>query len=296
MKTRLPDFLIIGAQKSGTTTLYADLAVQPTVCMSSIKEPSVLIKIQDPDKATAYYGRLFEAQASHRRFGEASTLYSQLPHYRGVAERARSLLGPALRLLYIVRNPVERAISHHHHAYQRGRAVQDVNQAVRSDPRFVDNGRYSMQLEPWLREFGRDAMRVIQFETYVRDRAAGVSAVGEHLSVSVDPTLLDTATSFNKSEGNRIYGYLRPILGRDLWRLWIRPRIPARIRSRIFDLVGPKVPPPPPPPRLDTIDWLIEKLAPDAERLPALLGPGAPSWDLTASRRKYAAQASGATG
>ena len=97
MKTRLPDFLIIGAQKSGTTTLYADLAVQPTICMSSIKEPSVLIKIPDPDKATAYYGRLFEAEPSHRRFGEASTLYSQLPEHREVAERARRLLGPALR-------------------------------------------------------------------------------------------------------------------------------------------------------------------------------------------------------
>ena len=288
MNERLPDFLIIGAQKSGTTTLYADLDAQPTVCMSSIKEPAVLIKIPDADQARAYYGRLFEAAAAHRRFGEATTLYSQLPQHPGVPERARSLLGPDLRLIYIVRNPVERAISHHHHAYQRGRAGRDVDAAVRADPRFVDNGRYGMQLEPWLGAFGRDAMHVIQFEGYVRDRAGGLRAVGEHLSVPVDPALIDAATSFNKSEGNRVYGYLRPIFSRDLWRLHIRPRIPAGLRHRIANLVAPKVPPPPPPPRLDTIDYLIDKLAADAELLPGLLGPGAPSWDFAATRRKYA--------
>ncbi len=55
----LPDFLVIGAMKCGTTTLYFDLESQPAICMSTIKEPSVLIRLPDAEKAAAYYRRLF---------------------------------------------------------------------------------------------------------------------------------------------------------------------------------------------------------------------------------------------
>lgn len=290
-RKRLPDFLLIGAQKSGTTTLYADLAAQDAICVSSIKEPSVLIRIPEDDKATEYYGRLFEVESRHRRFGEGSTLYTQLPTYPGVAERARSLLGPALQLLYIVRNPVERALSHHYHAFSRGRAGPDINVAVRADPAFVDHGRYAMQLEPWLNQFPREALLVLKFEDYIRDRAAALATVGEFLSVPVDPSRIDTGKAYNKSEGNRVYGYLRPLMSKDIYRLWVRRAIPERLRKRVRDLVAPKAPPPPAAPRPDTVDYLIERLAPDAARLSALLGGGAPTWDLDATRSKYLAPA-----
>lgn len=285
---RLPDFLIIGAQKSATTTLYADLACQASICMSSVKEPSVLIRFSDPDEAAKYYARLFEPTSSHRRFGEASTLYTQLPTYPGVPGRARRLLGPELRLLYLVRNPVERALSHHYHAYSRGRAGPDVNVAIRTDPGFVDHGRYATQLVPWLEEFGRDAALVLRFEDFVRDRPATVRRVGGFLSVPVDPSRIQLDREFNKSEGNYVAGYLRPLMSRDIYKLWLRRVLPAGIRRRIFQLVAPRAPDPPAPPRLDTIDYLVERLEPDAERLRALLGPDAPVWDFAATRKKYA--------
>ena len=286
-RPRLPDFLLIGAQKSGTTTLYADLAAQAGVCMSTIKEPSVLIKIPQADKAAEYYDRLFEVGPAHKRFGEASTLYTQLPTYPGVPERARALLGDKLQLLFIARNPVERAVSHHYHAYSRGRAGPDVNAAVRSDSAFVDHGRYAMQLEPWLDAFAREALLVLRFEDYIRDRATSLRAVGDFLAVPVDPSRIDTGRAYNKSEGNRTYGFLRPILNKDIWRLGLRRVVPDRVRKRVRDLVAPKAPPPPAPPSPETVDWLIERLAPDAERLKALLGDGAPSWDFAATRARY---------
>lgn len=288
MSRRLPDFLVIGAQKAGTTTLYEDLRAQPAIGMSTIKEPSVLIKLPDPADAASYYERLFPSSRAHVRRGEASTLYTQLPLYPGLPERAKSLLGPDLRLLYLVRNPVERAISHHYHAYSRDRCDRDVNLAVRNDPAFVDNGRYAMQLEPWRRAFGPDAVMVIVFEDYVRDRAATLRAVGDFLSVSVDPALIDASKSFNKSEGNRVYGYLLPLVRRDFYQLWLRRAVPERVRRRLRDLVAPKAPERPPPPRPDTVDWLIEQLAPDADALRQLLGRAAPLWDFEATRTRYA--------
>ncbi len=286
--SRLPDFLVIGAQKAGTTTLYADLRAQPAIGMSSIKEPEVLIKLPDAKDATAYYERLFPDNRAHLRRGEASTHYSQLTLHAGIPERAKSLLGSDLRLIYLVRNPVERAISHHYHAFSRDRCDGDVDQAVRDDPAFVDNGRYAMQLEPWRDVFGPDAVMVIVFEEYVRDRAATLAALGDFLSVPVDPALIDAGKSFNKSEGNRVYGYLRPLLRRDAYRLFIRRAVPERIRQRVRDLVAPKAPDRPPAPRPDTVDWLVERLAPDADALRHLLGRDQPIWDLEATRRKYA--------
>jgi hypothetical protein len=287
-RERLPDFLVIGAQKSGTTTLYADLASQAAICMSSVKEPSVLIRYSEPAAAAKYYTRLFEPTAAHRRFGEASTLYTQLPTYPDVARRARQLLGPDLRLIYVVRNPVERALSHHYHAYSRRRAGPDVNTAVRRDPAFVDHGRYAMQLEPWLSEFGRKAVLMLRFEDYVRDRPATLRRIGDFLSVPVDPSRLELDREFNKSEGNRVAGWLRPLMARDIYKLWLRRAVPDRLRRRVFQLIGPRAPAPPPPPRPDTVDFLVERLRPDAERLRELLGDDAPAWDLEATRRKYA--------
>ena len=289
-RRRLPDFLLIGAQKSGTTTLYEDLNVQPSICMSSIKEPEVLVKITDPPAAADYYARLFEVGAEHQRLGEASTVYSQLPRHQGVAERARDLLGADLRLIYLVRNPVERALSHHYHDYTRGHAGPNVDRAVRENAAFIDHGRYAMQLEPWIRAFGKDALLVLPFETYVAEREATVRRVGEFLSVPVDTTLIATDRAYNKSEGNRIYGYLRPLLSRDIWRLRIRPLVPKSLRLRVRDVLAPKAPDPPAPPQPDTVEYLLERLAPDAERLRELLGPDAPGWDFEATRKKYAAR------
>jgi len=288
MSPRIPDFLVIGAQKAGTTTLYADLRAQPAIGMSSVKEPEVLIKLPDAREATAYYERLFPDNPAHRRRGEASTHYSQRTLYAGLPERARELLGGDLRLIYLVRNPVERAISHHYHAYSRDRCDRDVDLAVRNDPAFVDNGRYAMQLAPWRDVFGPDSVMVIVFEEYVRDRAATLRAIGDFLAVPVDPSLIDAAKSFNKSEGNRVYGYLRPLLRGDLYRLWVRKAVPERLRQRVRDLVAPRAPERPPPPRPDTVDWLIERLAPDADALRQMLGRPQPIWDLEATRRKYA--------
>jgi hypothetical protein len=284
----LPDFLIIGAQKSATTTLYADLACQDAVCMSSVKEPSVLVRFSDLEKAARYYARLFEHGQRETRYGEASTEYTQLPRFSGVAERARQLLGPELRLLYLVRNPVERAISHHYHAYSRGRAGADVNSAVRLDPMFVDNGRYAMQLEPWLQAFGRAAVLVIRFEDYVRDRAATVSRIGDFLSISLDPSRLELDRKFNESEGNRVAGYLRPFMTREIYKMWVRPMVPAGIRRRISGLLAPRAPERPAPPRPDTIDYLVERLQPDVDRLRTLLGGEAPAWNFDRTREKYA--------
>lgn len=287
---RLPHFLIIGAMKAGTTTLYHDLASQSAVRMSEVKEPSVLLRFPEPEQARSNYARQFAGHKAGQLLGEASTEYSKRPRHEGVADRARELCGADLRLIYLVRNPVERAISHHHHAFSRGRQAGDIDQVVRADSSLVDFGRYAMQLEPWIERFGQDRILVLKFEDYVRDRAAALRKVGVHLGIPVDPSLIPEDKAFNQSEGNRIGTKARigRFLRTDAYQLGVRRLIPDRLRLKLRDLLVPEAPPRPAPPRPDTVDLLIERLAPDSEKLASLLGWPAPIWDFDATRAKYA--------
>jgi hypothetical protein len=286
----LPDFLVIGAMKCGTTTLYFDLESQPAICMSTIKEPSVLIRLPDAEKAAAYYRRLFLVPpgAAPTRFGEASTLYSELPRHPGIPARARELLGRDLRFIYLVRNPVERAISHHLHEYAFGNCGPDADAVLRTDTTAVDFGRYAMQLEAWVEVFGAEAGLVLRFEDYVRARAATMQEVGCVLAVPIDAGRIQADKAFNQSSEGRVPGRLRPLVRSDLYRLWLRRAIPERFRQRLREMITPAAPERPRRPRIDTIDFLIERLAPDAERLAGMLGWKAPIWDFEATRRKYA--------
>ena len=281
-----PDFLVIGAMKSGTTTLYFDLASQPSIAMSTVREPSVLIRAPER-KAADYYRRMYRVGAEPRRLGEASTLYTQLPRYRGIPERARRILGADLRFIYLVRNPVERAISNHFHEYARGVAGPDVDVAVRAEPTLVDFGRYAMQLEAWLRVFPTESGLVLRFEDYVADRAGGMARIGDFLSVPVDVTRVRAHHAYNRGEEQEVPGRLLRLLSRDLGLVLVRRAIPERVRARLKRPFFSRPPARPRAPRPDTVDFLIDRLAPDADRLAAMLGWKAPIWDFEATRRNY---------
>jgi hypothetical protein len=283
----LPDFLVIGAMKSGTTTLYADLDAQPSICMSAVKEPSVLVHGANPGDMRARYAELFPTSPAGRLLGEASTYYSQIPRHTGVAERARALLGDQLRVLYLVRNPVERAVSHHHHAYVRGLCGPDVDHVARTNPTLVDFGRYAMQLEPWMEAFGRDRIMVVRFEDYVRDRGGVIQAIGRWMGVATDASSLRMEQKLNAGDDAHAPGWFAPLLRSQLYQVRLRGMVPPTVRARLRRWLMPRrrarV-----APGIATIDFLIDSLRDDSDRLARLLDWRAPIWDFDATRRKFA--------
>src|SRR5690606_18597197 len=131
MTLRLPDFLIIGAQKAGTTTLFRDLETHPQIAFSYHKEPHSLCydQVLTP-RGQRRYSDYFVHIKPGQICGEASTGYTRFPQFQGVAERALRVLGPDLRLIYIVRNPVDRVVSHHHHSVSEKGMPASVDDAV----------------------------------------------------------------------------------------------------------------------------------------------------------------------
>ena len=178
----LPDFLVLGAQKAGTTALYAYLRWHPGITGPSWKEVSFFDRHWW--RGEGWYRGQFPLRSGGQIVGEASPSYLFHPL---APERARTLV-PDARLIALVRNPVDRAYSQYQHAVALGREPLSFEEALAAedertrgevdrlvaDPRafsgawwdhtYVARGRYAEQLERWLRVFPREQLLVVVTE------------------------------------------------------------------------------------------------------------------------------------
>ena len=180
-----PSFLIIGAQKAGTTSLYSYLVQHPDILRSTRKEVHYF-DTADYEQGDAWYRSHFPGPPSFMRLssgsgrqqpitGEASPYYLAHP-----ATPARvKAFAPDLKLIVMLRDPISRAFSHYNHQVRQGREtlsfedalnaeaerLGDEHEKMLADPTYysynhwlysyVDRGRYADQLEHWFKFFPR---------------------------------------------------------------------------------------------------------------------------------------------
>jgi hypothetical protein len=199
----LPDFLILGAQKAGTTALYAYLRRHPHVTGPSWKEVSFFDRHWS--RGEAWYRGNFPNRLRARGdlVGEASPSYLFHP----LAPARVADLVPEAKLIALVRNPVDRALSHYQHEVALGReplsfeealAAEDERTAgeeerLREDPRYFSHawwnytykarGRYAEQLERWLDVFPREGLLVLPSEELLAEPERAHGRVLEFLGV-----------------------------------------------------------------------------------------------------------------
>lgn len=177
---QLPDFLIIGAMKSGTSTLQAQLAAQPGIFMTTPKEPNFFSDDAIWARGLDWYGALFAGAAPGDLTGEASTHYTKLPtHPETVARMAGVLAAP--RLVYVIRDPVERALSQYLHEWTEGNVGNDVAAAFAANPEFVAYSRYPMQLAPYVERFGIASLLLTSLEQLTADPDGELARIGAHI-------------------------------------------------------------------------------------------------------------------
>ncbi len=285
---RLPDFLIIGSMKAGTTTLYRDLLTNPQIFFPLDKEPG---NLASDDVLTAAgqrrYAAIFKAARSGHLCGEASTAYTKLPDIQGVPERAHQVLGDQMRVIYLVREPVSRIISQHDHEHVCNNMGADINLAIRESDQLINYSLYAMQIEPWLAQLGSDQVRIIRFESYVEDRRGTISSLSEFLGVAPRPELVKANDVFNPSEAKPADTGLVWRMSKSSWyRKTVRPLLPMSLKSRLRSALLPKASPRPDPPTIETVDYIIDRVGDDAQRLRHLMGRPEPLWDFEAVRRR----------
>lgn len=183
----LPDFLIIGAQKAGTTSLHAYLCEDPKVSSPTTKEVHFFDRYYQ--RGLGWYRAHFSHKGEGVVTGEATPYY--LFHPAVPARVAKDI--PTSRLVVLLRNPIDRAYSHHHHESalgyedlpfeaaiesERERLGRD-EQRLLSDPgyqsfshqhhSYLARGRYADQLERWFEATGRERILILAAEDLFSD-------------------------------------------------------------------------------------------------------------------------------
>jgi hypothetical protein len=175
-----PDFIVIGAMKCATTTLHEQLARQPGVFMTRPKEPSYFSDDEIYQRGWGWYSSLFRGARDGDLRGESSTHYSKLPtHPHTVARMVVHL--PRLKLVYIMRHPIERLISQYVHELTAGRFRLGIRQALRRCPELIDYSRYSMQLQPFVDAYGFEHILPVFFPRLVTHSQEELERIGKFL-------------------------------------------------------------------------------------------------------------------
>lgn len=189
---RLPEFIIAGAQKAGTTSLFGYLAGHPQCLPPLVKE--VNFYDQNYARGQRWYRMHFPVETHHQRRSQAALCFEASPHYMfepQVAPRVRQSL-PSMKAIFLLRNPVHRAYSHYQHEVRRGHATKSFEDCIEVEIRqqsgehelpatmmkeygsggrlsYLARGLYVDQLQNWQTHFPAEQMLVIEAERMFQD-------------------------------------------------------------------------------------------------------------------------------
>ena len=178
---RLPNFVIIGATKAGTTTLFEYLRRHPDVFMPQRKEVFYFSKEEVYAKGIDWYRSLFAGARDDQMCGEATPSYSVFPRYPQAAPRLAAVM-PHAKLIYIMRHPVERAWSHYIMAQGTELPYADESPDHRA---YVDPSRYARQIKRYLEFFPREQLLLLRFEQLKADPARLCERMQQFIGVRV---------------------------------------------------------------------------------------------------------------
>jgi len=250
----LPDFIIVGAQKCGTSSLYRYLNEHPTVAPAAGKEVHYFDWHfhRGPRWYRAHFPTVLDRELFRLRTGqrlvtgEASPYYLFHPH---APKRVKAML-PDVKLIVLLRDPVERTFSAYHHQVRRGSEPLSFVEAIEREPErlageierltrdetyrsfthrhhsYLARGVYVDQLEAWFREFPREQLLVIRSEDFFDDPATIFMAVLDFLGLP--HRLPPKFPRFNAAE----YGVMDSTIRRRLTEYF------APFNQRLYDLLG----------------------------------------------------------
>ena len=260
--TRLPNFLIVGASRCGTTSIYHYLKEHPDVFMSRVKEPSFFLAQFNPvpekgigdDKKKYYknfndYCRLFEKAGESQAIGEAST--ENLYHAEQAIPYIQQHLGNP-RIIIALRNPVERAFSAYTFLISENREYLSFEEGLEQEEKrrrdgwrqiwfYQDSGFYFRRVKAYLQNFGR--VKICVFDDL--KKSPGSLAQDIFRFLGVDPSFVPDVSVRYKTSGiprskkiNRLFqeptrlrslarGVGRLVLKEDRWIKW-RDRLKAK--------------------------------------------------------------------
>jgi len=250
------DFILVGAQKSGTTTLTNILDAHPSIVCCSEKEPDFFSKCNSWREKISDYEALFDSKREKVLYFEASTTYTFYPHFNLEIWMDIYDYNKDMKILYIVRDPIQRITSGYMHSYERGYTDLPFEKALLKESSIINITRYATQIQPFIDQFGRDNVCILFFEDLIEDVDEVVSALSEFLRVDKERFKDPSIFHANKSIGggkqhhkydnpNLFYRAIRRLMP-SLWKKIVdnrsrrfeeKPVLPAPLRRAILRML-----------------------------------------------------------
>ncbi len=232
MKTT-PDFIIIGAMKCATSTLHDQLAVQPGILMSEPKEPNFFSNDEIYAQGLDWYKDLFKGADDTTLCGESSTHYTKLPTYPDTISRMQAAV-PCLKLIYVMRHPIDRLVSQYIHHWTEKEVFVDINRAVTTLPMLIAYSMYTKQLSPFIKTYGKENILPVFFDSLVSRPQHELERVCKFLGYGQTPQWNFDLQASNVSKQRLQVNPLRDAIVDNPVVTFIRRKfIPQRIRDLI---------------------------------------------------------------
>jgi hypothetical protein len=235
----MPTLIIVGGLKCGTTSIHHYLGLHPEIQMSKPKELNFFVEEMNWDLGLDWYASRFDDRFRVR--GESSPHYTNLPRFAGVPERIREHC-PDARLLYMVRDPIKRILSHWVHATGAGYETREMVPTLSMpDTQYMNRSKYWMQLQPYLELFDREQIEVIAQEELQSEREATMRKAFAFAGVDESFTSEQFDREWEKSSGKQDdkYQLMEKLIKLPGFRSFDRnfDRLPERMRWMVEKLV-----------------------------------------------------------
>ena len=201
----LPNIIIIGAMKAGTGSLHYYLSKHPEIFMSKIKELNFFDREESPRRDLNWYKAQFDA--NYRFNGESSPQYTRFPRNPGVVERIKETI-PNPKLIYLLRDPVDRIVSHYIEMLTRWRETRSFD-AMLADienerHQYIECSSYHLQLSQYWKHFSPDDIHVVILERLSKDPKAELKRVFRFIGVDENFWSPDFDVRKNEGENKRV--------------------------------------------------------------------------------------------
>ncbi len=244
---QLPNLIIVGGLKCGTTSIHHYLGLHPEIQMSKPKELNFFVEELNWDLGLDWYASRFDDRFEVR--GESSPHYTNQPRFAGVAERIHEHC-PDARLLYMVRDPIKRILSHWVHATGAGYETREMVPTLsQPDSSYMQRSMYWMQLQPYLELFDRAQIEIVTQEELQTEREATMRKAFGFAGVDESFTSEQFDREWEKSsakQGDK-YQFMEKLI-----------KLPG---FRSFDRNFDRLP--------ESMRWIVEKVVHDPDKPPA---------------------------
>ena len=235
-----PNFLVIGAMKCATSSLHEQLALQPGIFMTDLKEPNFFSNDEQYEKGFDWYSGLFAPEAEDILIGESSTHYTKLPTYPETIARIKKDLSHAsnLKFVYVMRHPIDRLVSQYIHEWSQRiiPAGKDINEAIHEYPELVAYSQYSMQLQPYFEEFGKAKVLPVFFERLIKAPQVELDRICQFLEYPEKPVWQNLDAQNVSSERMRNSAWRDFLVDAPLLSTFRKTLVPKSFRTRIRKL------------------------------------------------------------